>query len=39
VVASASFAALVPGRLVPLGRHRLRGVAEEREVFTLEGDS
>jgi len=35
VVASGSFARLVPGSLVSLGRHSLRGVAAEREVFTL----
>ena len=36
VVASASFAKLVPGRLVSLGRYALRGVSDEREVFSLE---
>ena len=36
LVASASFARLVPGRLISLGRHGLRGVAEQREVFGLE---
>ncbi len=35
VVASESFARLVPGRLVSLGSHALRGVAEPREVFAL----
>ena len=34
VVASAAFAALVPGRLRSLGRHKLRGVSAEQEVFT-----
>ncbi len=34
-VASGSFAELVPGRLQSLGRHALRGVAGEREVFTI----
>jgi len=33
VVASAAFAALVPGRLKSLGLHRLRGVSAEQEVF------
>lgn len=36
VVASGSFASLVPGSLVSLGRHALRGVRGEREVFGLE---
>lgn len=36
VVASDSFAKLVPGRLVSLGRYALRGVSDEREVFSLE---
>jgi adenylate cyclase len=36
VVASESFARLVPGSLVSLGHHLLRGVAGEREVFSLE---
>jgi uncharacterized protein (DUF427 family)/class 3 adenylate cyclase len=35
VVASAAFASLLPERLVPLGRHRLRGVSAEQEVFGL----
>ena len=35
VVASETFARLVPGRLVSLGHHNLRGVRDEREVFTL----
>jgi adenylate cyclase len=35
VVASDAFARLVPGSLVSLGRHPLRGVSGEREVFTL----
>jgi uncharacterized protein (DUF427 family)/class 3 adenylate cyclase len=35
VIASAPFARLVPGRLVSLGRHALRGVSGEREVFGL----
>ena len=35
VVASGTFAELVPGRLVSLGRHALRGVSGDREVFTL----
>jgi class 3 adenylate cyclase/uncharacterized protein (DUF427 family) len=37
VVASARFAALVPGQLVSLGRHGLRGVSGEHEIFTLPG--
>ncbi|MDJ0853073.1 MAG: DUF427 domain-containing protein [Myxococcota bacterium] len=36
-VASRSFAELVPGRLVSLGSHPLRGVASSHEVFTLKG--
>ena len=35
VVASESFARLVPAGMVSLGRHPLRGVRDEREVFTL----
>jgi adenylate cyclase len=35
VVASERFAALVPDALVSLGRHVLRGVSSEIEVFTL----
>jgi adenylate cyclase len=35
VLVSDSFRACYPGELVPLGRHPLRGVADEREVFTL----
>jgi adenylate cyclase len=37
VLVSAELAAAVrdPGRLRPLGRHRLRGVREEREIFAL----
>ncbi|MGI9590188.1 MAG: DUF427 domain-containing protein [Myxococcota bacterium] len=34
VVASAACAALVPGRLRSLGRHKLRGVSAAQEVFT-----
>jgi adenylate cyclase len=37
VVASAAFAGLVPGALSPLGRHRLRGIPGEHEVFGLAG--
>jgi adenylate cyclase len=37
VVASGAFAKLVPGRLESLGRHRLRGVSAEQEVFGLSG--
>ena len=38
VLVSAEFAAAArdPGRLRPLGRHALRGVREEREIFALE---
>jgi adenylate cyclase len=36
LLASESFARLVPGSLVSLGRHPLRGIAGEREVFSLE---
>lgn len=35
VVVSAAFAGSLPGELVSLGRHALRGVREEQEVFTL----
>ena len=35
VVASQAIAALTPGELVSLGMHRLRGVADPMEVFTL----
>ena len=35
VVASGSFAELVPGELVALGEHALRGVSGPRAVFTL----
>ena len=35
VVASAAFARLAPDGLVSLGRHTLRGVSAEHEVFTL----
>ncbi len=36
VVASETFARLVPGALTSLGRHALRGVSAEQEVFTLD---
>ena len=38
VLVSAEFAAAArdPGRLRPLGRHALRGLREEREIFALE---
>ncbi len=41
IVVSAEFAAAseLGGRLVSLGRHRLRGVREEREIFGLAGGS
>lgn len=35
VVASGAFAAAYPGALAPLGRHRLKGVKDEHELFTL----
>ena len=35
VVASRAIAALTPGELVSIGTHRLRGVADPMEVFTL----
>jgi adenylate cyclase len=35
VVASSSFAELVPGRLVSLGEHQLRGVSSPQQVFGL----
>ncbi len=35
VVASGSLARLLPGELVSLGRHALRGIAEPQDVFTL----
>jgi adenylate cyclase len=35
LLASGAFAAACPQPLVPLGRHRLKGVAEEHELFTL----
>lgn len=35
IVISSEFAKTAPGRLMPLGRHLLRGVAEPQEVFTL----
>jgi adenylate cyclase len=35
VVASAAFAGLMPEEMVSLGRHALRGVSAEHEVFTL----
>ena len=41
VLVSAEFAAAAgdPGRLRPLGRHPLRGVREDREIFALEGST
>ena len=38
VVVSAAFADSVPGELVSLGRHRLRGVSGAQEIFTLPPD-
>ena len=38
VVASETFAKLVPGALTSLGRHPLRGVSAEQEVFSLDDD-
>ncbi len=37
VIATETFAGLVPGRLVSLGRHALRGVQGDREVFAPGG--
>ncbi|OGA01921.1 MAG: hypothetical protein A2Z64_05275 [Betaproteobacteria bacterium RIFCSPLOWO2_02_67_12] len=35
LLASAAFAAQVPGKLVPAGRHRLKGLEGEYELFTV----
>jgi len=35
VLASGAFAASYPGKLASVGRHRLKGVADEHELFTL----
>lgn len=35
VLVSEDFERFVPGTLVSVGRHRFRGVAQEREIFTL----
>jgi len=32
---SGAFAASYPGKLASVGRHRLKGVADEHELFTL----
>jgi len=37
ILVSAAFAQCVPGELVSLGRHRLRGFGTTREIFTLRG--
>jgi len=36
VLASGAFAAAYPGKLVSVGKHRLKGVTVEHELFTLE---
>ena len=35
IVVSAAFAESVPGELVSLGQHTLRGVRDAQEIFTL----
>ena len=35
IIVSAAFAGSIPGELVSLGRHCLRGVSEQQEIFTL----
>ncbi len=35
LLASAAFAAQVPGKLVPVGRHRLKGLEGEYELYTV----
>jgi len=37
ILISAAFAQCVPGELVSLGHHRLRGLGAAREIFTLRG--